>query len=66
MSKENQVAYIKIGNHCFYRIRNGEAHAVNTERNSFKRLVSLPSAYMKEVSIITEIEFNNAYNQVIQ
>ena len=57
--------FFKIGNHCFYQLKTNECIAINTDRNSIKKLVSIPSAYLKDVFVISKEEFEAAKQSVM-
>lgn len=59
-----EAVYLKIFNHQFYKIENGKCISINTERNSMKNTVSLPSGYMKNVTVSSEKEFEKAKQSI--
>ena len=58
------VAYIKIKTNLFYKLENGKVTSINIdEKYTGKRIKdckSVPTAYVEYLSIIHEIEYNNA------
>jgi hypothetical protein len=47
-------------------MKTGECIAINTDKNSMKKVVSIPSAYTKDVAIITKDEFDVVYKNLLQ
>jgi hypothetical protein len=56
--------YIKVKNNLFYKIKNKEIYAINTDNGSFRKSKKLPTAYSNDVSVISKDEFNNALKQI--
>lgn len=56
--------YIKINSNLFYKISKGNCQGVNTVRRSFKNHISLPSAYIKDVTVISKEEYEQAKKQI--
>jgi hypothetical protein len=57
-------AYIKVKNNLFYKIKDKEIYAINTDSGSFRKSKTLPTAYTDDVSVIGKDEFNNALKQI--
>lgn len=57
-------AYIKVKNNLFYKIKDKEIYAINTDNGSFRKSKTLPTAYSDDVSVISKDEFNNALKQI--
>jgi hypothetical protein len=47
-------AYIKVKNNLFYKIKNREVFAINTDINSFRKSKTLPTAYVEDITVITK------------
>jgi hypothetical protein len=56
--------YLRIGEDNFYRIKDRECTSISIKRGVMKKNVSLPSAYMTEVFVSNEKEFNKAKKQI--
>lgn len=56
--------YLRIGEDNFYKIKDKECTSISIKRGVMKKNVSLPSAYMNEVFISDEKEFNQAKKQI--
>lgn len=56
--------YLRIGEDNFYRIKDKECTSISIKRGVMKKNVSLPSAYMTQVFISNEKEFNKAKEQI--
>ena len=56
--------YLRIGEDNFYRIKDKECTSISIKRGVMKKNVSLPSAYMTEVFVSNEKEFNKAKKQI--
>lgn len=55
--------YFRVGN-IFYELSTGACISVNVGKNSIRKLKVLPSVDVKNVSVITERDFNEAKKAV--
>lgn len=53
-------AYLQIRENLFYCISEGKCHAINTDKQTFKNLVSIPSAFINDVKVINKEVFEAA------
>lgn len=53
-------AYLKQGEHLFYKIEKGKVTAINTERKWVKSSACVPSIYANKVEVISKEEYQKA------
>lgn len=58
------IAYLKQGNHLFYKIEKGKVTGVDTQRKWIKSKACVPSIYANVVEVIEKSEYEQAKKSV--
>lgn len=63
-TSDSKVVYLRIGEDCFYKIKDKECISISISRNYMPKLVALPSGYIKDVYVISKQEFDQAKEKI--
>ena len=58
------IAYLKQGEHLFYKIEKGKVTGIDTKRKWIKYKACVPSIYANVVEVIKKEDWENAKNTI--